>query len=206
MLDRPPIHAAASPSTPDFRSFLSNCLRNPWRTGAVAPSSRALAKAMARRVLAYGTGTIVELGPGTGAITAALLDLGIPRKRLYLVEQSPEFASLLRTRFPGIRIVEGDALEFPDHAKRDGVEDVGAIVSGLPLRLISHEACAAILSRSFGMMGNTGAFVQFTYNHRPPVQPSLIASLGLVARNVGYVWLNFPPATVWEFRRAALSR
>jgi phosphatidylethanolamine/phosphatidyl-N-methylethanolamine N-methyltransferase len=67
-------------------AFMWQCLRNPFRIGAVAPSSRALAMAMAGQVLRRHSGTIVEFGPGTGAITAALLDLGIARERLYLVE------------------------------------------------------------------------------------------------------------------------
>jgi phosphatidylethanolamine/phosphatidyl-N-methylethanolamine N-methyltransferase len=183
-------------------AFMWQCLRNPFRTGAVVPSSRALAMAMARQVLRRNSGTIVEFGPGTGAITAALLDLGIARDRLYLVERSAEFASVLRMRFPGVRVVEGDAVKLREYTLRDGVKEITAIVSGLPLRLLDHQVRASILLQSFASMADSGTLVQFTYSHRPPVPPAVLARLGLETRNIGAVWRNLPPASIWEFRRA----
>lgn len=201
MFEKTPNYAPTHSITSIFRSFLSRGFRDPWQTGAVAPSSRALAMVMARQVLPCGSGTIVELGPGTGAITTALLDLGVSPDRLYLVERSPVFASILRMRFPGIRMVEGDALRLHEFAERDGVKDIAVVVSGLPLRLIDQTTRALILLRSFEIMGKLGSFIQFTYNHRPPVSLAHIASLGLDARCVGFVWRNLPPASIWEFRR-----
>jgi len=162
--------------------------------------------AMARQVLPYERGTIVQLGPGTGAITAALLDLGISRDRLYLVEPSADFASVLRLCFPGVRVVEGNALDLREYAERDGIDDIGVIVSGLALSALDWERRAAILGRSFSAMGHAGAFIQFACSHRPPVPPALLADLGLEARTLGFVWLKLPPASVWEFRRATSAK
>lgn len=205
MFEKTPSYAPNHPSTSFLLSFLSRCFRDPWRTGAVAPSSRALAVAMARQVLPYESGTIIELGPGTGAITAALLDFGIAPDRLYLVERSSEFASVLRMRFPSIRVVEGDALNLREYTERDGVKDAAAIVSGLPLRFFDRKARTSLLLRSFNVMGDSGSFVQFTYNHRPPIPTPVVARLGLEARNLGFVWSNLPPASIWKFQRAKSS-
>lgn len=188
-----------------LRAFLSRCFSNPWQTGAISPSGRALAVEMARQVLPYERGTIVELGSGTGSITAALLDLGVSVDRLYLVERSPVFAAILRVRFPGIRVVEGDALRLSEYAERDGVKDVAVVVSGLPLRLIRRAKRAVILRQSFDVMEDSGSFIQFTYNHRPPIAPSQTASLGLEASCLGFIWRNLPPASIWRFRRSKSS-
>lgn len=187
------------------RAFLWRCVSDPWQTGAILPSSRSLALEMARQVLTYERGTIVELGPGTGAITAALLDLGIPENRLYLVERDSVFASILRVRYPSIRVVEGDALRLNEYAERDGVKDIVVVVSGLPLRLIEPTARALILRRTFELMGESGSFIQFTYNHRPPVPSPLTAILGLEASCLRFIWRNLPPATIWRFRRSRSS-
>ncbi len=205
MLKRTPDFSPTQSRMALLRAFLSSCFSNPRQTGAISPSGRVLAVEMARQVLPYERGTIVEFGSGTGAITAALLDLGVSMDRLYLVERSPVFVSILRDRFPGIRVVEGDALRLSEYAERDGVKDVSVVVSGLPLRLFKRAARALILRRSFDAMEESGSFFQFTYNHRPPIAPSQTASLGLEANCLGFVWRNLPPASIWRFRRSKSS-
>src|SRR5205807_717872 len=89
--------------------FLKSLTSMPRFTGAVAPSGRALARTMAGALQPHLDGLIVELGPGTGPVTRALLDRGVDRTRLVLVEYNPDFCALLKTRFPGARVLEGDA-------------------------------------------------------------------------------------------------
>jgi phosphatidylethanolamine/phosphatidyl-N-methylethanolamine N-methyltransferase len=108
-------------------------------------------------------------------------------------------------RFPGVRVAEGDAVKLREYTLRDGVKEITAIVSGLPLRLLDQEARASLLRRSFDCMADSGFLVQFTYSHRPPLPPPLIGRLGLEARRVGLIWRNLPPASVWEFRRPTLQ-
>src|SRR5271163_2108119 len=93
--------------------FLKRWLRRPLAIGAVVPSGRLLAQAMAqatKAALEGRTGHVVELGAGTGEVTKALLAAGIAPERLVLIERDPELAIFLRRRFPGPRIIEGDAV------------------------------------------------------------------------------------------------
>ena len=81
----------------------------PLHMGAVMPSSKLLARTMAEYVDVHATGPVVELGPGTGAITNALIEHGVDQKRLVLVEYNPGFCALLRDRYPQAKVVQGDA-------------------------------------------------------------------------------------------------
>jgi len=84
----------------DTTLFLQEWLANPQRIGAVAPSSPKLAAAMARWLPADPESYVLELGPGTGAVTQALLDRGLREERLVAIENNPKLARLLRRRFP----------------------------------------------------------------------------------------------------------
>ena len=94
--------------------FLSSWIQSPLKTGAVSPSSPALAKAMAAEVDPEMPGPVVEIGPGTGPVTQAILARGISPQRLVLVEYNPEFCALLRRRFPGVTVIQGDGYALPD--------------------------------------------------------------------------------------------
>ncbi len=117
----------------DSARFLSQWFQNPGVVGAVAPSGPALAKAMASYVDLARKGPIVELGPGTGPVTKALLARGIPADRLLLVEYETRFCRMLAERYPGVKIVQGDAYglkaTLADHV--DG--EVATVISSLPL-------------------------------------------------------------------------
>src|SRR3954469_10124687 len=113
--------------------FLRSWMEKPVHMGAVMPSGRLLARTRAQYFDIDSDGPVVELGPGTGAITSALIDHGVDQKRLVLVEYNPSFCSLLRDRYPQATVVQGDA-----YALRTSLTDVlkapaSAVVSGLPL-------------------------------------------------------------------------
>src|SRR6478609_4871528 len=92
----------------DDLRFIRSWLAKPLAIGAVAPSSKVLARTMAQYVDPDSEGPIVELGPGTGAITNALIEHGVDQKRLVLVEYNPGFCALLRDRYPHAKVVQGD--------------------------------------------------------------------------------------------------
>ncbi len=89
--------------------FIRTWMEKPISTGAVMPSSKVLARAMARYVDPNSTGPVIELGPGTGPVTEALVRHGVDPARLVLVEFNPDFCRLLRTRYPAATVVQGDA-------------------------------------------------------------------------------------------------
>jgi phosphatidylethanolamine/phosphatidyl-N-methylethanolamine N-methyltransferase len=94
--------------------FLRSWIEKPLHMGAVMPSSKLLARTMAQYVAVDSKGPVIELGPGTGAITNALLEHGVDQKRLVLVEYNPGFCALLRDRYPQARVVQGDAYALRD--------------------------------------------------------------------------------------------
>ena len=127
----------------DSGLFLREWFVNPQRTGAVAPSSPQLSAAMARWLPANPESFVLELGPGTGAVTDALLKRGLREDRLVAIENNPTMARLLRERFPSAHIILGDALHLDDllRLRREPIESVGAVISSLPLlNFPPHEA------------------------------------------------------------------
>src|ERR1700746_3427866 len=127
------VRTLKKPRLDDEVRFLRSWIEKPLHVGAVMPSGRFLARTMAQYVDPYASGPVVELGPGTGAITSALIEHGVDQKRLVLVEYNPSFCALLRDRYPHAKRVQGDA-----SARRDTLWNVlaspaTAVVSGLPL-------------------------------------------------------------------------
>ena len=105
--------AKRRPKLGDGAHFLRSLVATPRLTGAVAPSGRALARAMAAAVDPTSAGLVVELGPGTGPVTRALIERGLDRRRLVLVEYDLRFCRILESRFEGVRIIQGDAYDLP---------------------------------------------------------------------------------------------
>src|SRR5208282_5702509 len=98
----------------DTTLFLQEWLVNPGRTGSVVPSSRRLAAAMARWLPANPESFVLELGPGTGIVTEALLKRGLREEKLIAIEHNPKLASLLHKRFPRANVIVGDAWQLDE--------------------------------------------------------------------------------------------
>lgn len=177
--------------------FFLSLLSNPWRIGALTPSSKALAAAITTEVTPEHA-PVLELGPGTGVFTQALLARGIPEERLALVEADHRFAALLSLRFPKARVLNTDASRL---AAPFGSEKAGAVISGLPLLAIPADGVSAILQAAFACLRPGGAFHQFTYRPRCPVPQDMLDRLGLTARRSHIVARNLPPAFVYRITR-----
>jgi phospholipid N-methyltransferase len=183
------------------RLFLRRWVRGPLRMGAVAPSGPALARLMAHQADAHGTGTVVELGPGTGAITTALLEAGIKPERLILLEREAELYRWLKAQFPTIDVRHEDAGHLVRCLASHGIDKVDAVVSSLPLLSMPPHVAHDIMDQALSVLGPQGVLIQFTYGPRCPIPRPLIERHGLEARPVGTAWLNLPPATVWRVAR-----
>ncbi len=184
--------------------FLKRWLRRPFAMGAVVPSGRLLAEAMAettKAALAGRPGHVVELGAGTGEVTKALLAAGLAPERLALVERDPEFARFLRRHFPGPRIIEGDAARLPRLLAEHEVAPVAAVVSSLPLLSLPAGIVQSIVGGVFEALPRGGALVQFTYGPTPPVPRAVRERLHLDGAHGKRIWRNVPPAVVWTFTR-----
>lgn len=188
----------------DLWPFLRTWLHSPARVGAIAPSSAALARLMTGEV-AVDAGRILELGPGTGVFTRALLARGISEENLILIEAAPGFAALLERRFPAARVLSADARYLPRELPR-GERGVSAVVSGLPLRNLSRRHRLAVLLGAFRHLCVDGAFYQFTYGASFPLPRSWTDRHGLKVQRLGRVYGNLPPASVYRVTRRAASR
>ena len=178
--------------------FLRSWIEKPLHMGAVMPSGKLLARTMAQYVDVDSKGPVIELGPGTGAITNALIEHGVDQKRLVLVEYNPGFCALLRDRYPQAKVVQGDA-----YALRDSLGEVldapaSAVVSGLPLVTKPMLTRLKLIRDAFLALAPGAPFVQFTYSVAPPIPKSLP---GVSTEASERIWMNLPPARVWVYRK-----
>jgi phosphatidylethanolamine/phosphatidyl-N-methylethanolamine N-methyltransferase len=178
--------------------FLRSWIEKPLHMGAVMPSSKLLARTMASYVDAHGDGPVVELGPGTGAITNALIEHGVDQKRLVLVEYNPGFCALLRERYPLARIVQGDAYALRHSLREVMGVPASAVVSGLPLVTKPMRTRLKLIRDAFAAMAPGAPFIQFTYSVTPPIPKSLS---GVRTQASDRIWMNLPPARVWVYRK-----
>jgi phosphatidylethanolamine/phosphatidyl-N-methylethanolamine N-methyltransferase len=184
-------------STADVLTFIRNLRARPKTTGAVLPSGQALARMMAGQVDPSSTGPILELGPGTGVFTQALLERGIAPERLILIEFNPSFVRHLRKRFPAIRVLHGSAFDLADLWQQHELDPAAAIISGLPLLNFPLALRESLIEQCLDILQPTGGLIQFTYSQRPSVPAPEGAGVTLIGR----VWRNMPPASVWRYER-----
>jgi phosphatidylethanolamine/phosphatidyl-N-methylethanolamine N-methyltransferase len=174
---------------PFWRAFLAN----PLKVASPLPSGPALGRAIADQIDPERPGDVLELGPGSGAVTAALLARGVVRGGLTAIEWDGSFCHHLRRRFPGVKILQGDAFEFPGLV---GARKFKAIVSGLPVVGLSEARRRHFLGLALDALAPGGVFVQFSYSPVAPLPPGYGV---MVARRI--VWANLPPMHVWRYSR-----
>jgi phosphatidylethanolamine/phosphatidyl-N-methylethanolamine N-methyltransferase len=192
------VRALKKPRLDDEVRFLRSWIEKPLHMGAVMPSGRLLARTMAQYVDADAEGPVVELGPGTGAITNALIEHGVDQKRLVLVEFNPGFCALLRDRYPQAKVVQGDAYTLRDTLWNVLSAPATAIVSGLPLVTKPMMTRLRLVRDAFAALAPGAPFVQFTYAVVPPIPKSLP---GVSTEASERIWMNLPPARVWVYRK-----
>jgi len=181
----------------DEMQFIRSWIEKPLSTGAVMPSSKLLARTMARYVDPQSSGPVIELGPGTGPVTEALVKRGVDSNRLILVEFNPDFCRLLRTRYPAATVVQGDAYRLRRLLETFVREPAAAVVSGLPLVTKPLRTRLRLIADAMSLLAPAAPFVQFTYAMVPPIPKALS---GIKAEASELIWMNLPPARVWVYR------
>ena len=184
----------------DEMRFLRSFLADPLRVASPVPSGRRLARTIAAQIDPRPGGIVLELGPGTGPVTQAILESGVAPGELVAIESDAEFAAQLREDFEGVRIVEGDAFEFPVLLRAAGLDaPLRTIVSGVPVLSRSHAVRRRLLGDAIAALRPGSPFVQFSYGADPPL-PQID---GVEVRRAAIVWHNIPPMHVWVYRAAA---
>lgn len=202
---------APAPDSSGWREFLSAWVRNPARVGAVWPSSQRLSAKLARVAPGHGSPVVVELGPGTGAVTAQVARRLSPQGRHLAVELDPGMARYLERSHPGVEVVNGDARKLGGLLAERRIEHVDAVISGLPWSLFDRETQREILGQVVDVIGDTGVFTTFAYSHTLPIPSArrFKATLHEVFDEVVMtrtVWRNVPPAFCFLCRRPRPDR
>jgi phosphatidylethanolamine/phosphatidyl-N-methylethanolamine N-methyltransferase len=178
--------------------FIRSWIERPLSIGAVTPSGKVLARAMARYVDPSSSGPVVELGPGTGPVTEALVEAGVSPSRLVLVEFDPSFCRILQARYPEATLVQGDAYSLRRLLETLLIQPATAVVSGLPLVTKPIRERWRLIRDAFDLMVPGAPFVQFTYSVASPLPKRLG---GFTAEASERIWMNLPPARVWVYRK-----
>jgi phosphatidylethanolamine/phosphatidyl-N-methylethanolamine N-methyltransferase len=178
--------------------FIRSWMERPLSIGAIAPSSKILARTMASYVDPNSDGPVVELGPGTGPVTEALVKAGVSPSRLVLVEFNPSFCRILQARYPDATLVQGDAYSIRRLLETLLIEPAAAVVSGLPLVTKPIRERWRLVRDAFDLMVPGAPFVQFTYSVASPLPKRLG---GFTAEASERIWMNLPPARVWVYRK-----
>lgn len=182
----------------DNTNFIRSWIESPLLTGAIAPSGQALARTMASYVDFQKNAPIVELGPGTGAVTNALIQAGAAEEQLVLLEYSNDFCIFLKKKYPKATIIQGDAYNIGQTLNNKIKGPAGAIVSSLPLMTKPVEKRISLLNEAHRLMESDAPFVQFTYALKAPIpKQSHLYDITCSPR----IWKNLPPASVWVYRK-----
>lgn len=176
-------------------SFVNGLVNQPKTVGAIWPTGPVMARIMANVVDPDSKLPVLELGPGTGVITKAILDRGIAPTMLHAVEFSPEFAKALRLRFPDIHIHEGDAFDL---SALIGDQQFDCAVSALPLLNFPAPLRSKFIKDVLARLPLGRPLIQFSYGPKAPVTGK--AGEFSVERH-DFVLRNIPPARIWIYRQ-----
>ncbi len=190
-------------ATPEYWStlrVLRGVARNPIQRGAIAPSSRQLARAMVRAAQIQPGQVVVELGAGSGSFTREILECH-PDNPLTVFELSPDLAAGLKRDFPRAKVIAASVEELPKLATAFGLGQIDRIISGLPWALWSEPRQAALFDMLSQHLAPGARFVTFHYLHsrslgRVAKTQHLLRERFVHGSRSATVWGNFPPAYV----------
>lgn len=181
--------------------FFRRWMANPLQMGSIVPSSPALCRRLVAHTR-YAEGEIVvELGAGTGVISRALIESGLPPDRLYVVEIVRDMAKHLRDQLPGAHVIEGDARRLPQLIPPEFHGRVGTVVVGIPLVLLPVPEQRRFIDAIQAIAPGRG-FILYSYCVTSPLPWRKHA---LVPKREAWTPLNFPPASVWRYTPAVTT-
>jgi phosphatidylethanolamine/phosphatidyl-N-methylethanolamine N-methyltransferase len=177
--------------------FFRRALAHPLQLASPMPSSASLGRLVARHIPDIARARVVEIGGGTGAITQALLDAGLPPDRLLVVEIDEQLADYLRRRFPDVRVISDDAGRLADLLPRSWRGAVDTVISGIPMTVLTSAAQRQLTGAFLSALGAGGRYLQYTYSLFSPLPAR---RHGLEGRRLGITFGNFPPASLWTYQ------
>ncbi len=177
-----------------FRGFL----RSPEQVGSIIPSSRFLERRIVNLSGLEGAGVVVELGPGTGGTTRAILEAMRPAAKLLTIELDPQFSSILES-FGDPRLFPhtGSAADLPDILGEYGLPAPDVVISGIPFSTMPPEVGNAVLEAVRDSLSPGGRFLAYQFRGH-------VGRMGrpiLGEPEVELELLNVPPMRFYRWRR-----
>lgn len=183
----------------DELKFFKGWIDKPRAVGSIVPTSTITARKMASIVDTKSGLPVLEVGPGTGVVTRAILAHGVKPESLYAVEYSADFVRHLRRLYPGVNVIEGDAFNLDktlgDH--KDMVFD--SVVSGVPLLNFPVPQRVAYIESLLDRVPPGRPIVQLTYGPVSPVPPG---RGNYTVERFHFILRNIPPTQLWIYRRS----
>ncbi|MBL0927624.1 MAG: methyltransferase domain-containing protein [Phycisphaerales bacterium] len=182
--------------------FMREFIRHPRVLGAAFPTSRRMARAMVQDLDWSAIRSAAELGPGTGPITGAIVERLTPGTTFFAIERNHELARVFRERFPRVKLYEDDAANIRAICRREGVEQLDAVVSAIPWLVIPETARLTIMRELVASLKPGGVLSQITYfiDGLPATKKfrrlleDHFASVSVTRR----LWRNLPPGFVYH--------
>ena len=171
---------------------------HPLKVGALLPSSPFLARLVAKHTRIGDDDVVVELGAGTGAVTKALLNAGLPKDRLFVVEIDADMCTYLRKWYPQAQVIHGDAARLAYILPSKWRGKVSTVISGIPMITLPDELQARLIRSWLGELKPGGRMLQYTYSLVSPIPQK---KFGLSVKRAGMTFLNVPPASVFKYEK-----
>ncbi|NIJ84921.1 phospholipid N-methyltransferase [Xanthomonas arboricola] len=184
-------------------SFFREWILAPFSVAAVLPSGRALASIITAGLSGL-SGRVLEIGPGTGVFTQAILERGVKEEDVLLLELNKRFSSILHQRFPKASLLHMNAFDLESLPVLGGGVDV--IICGLGLMNISPDKVKILVRGAFMHLNHDGRMYLFTYGFKCSVPEKILEELDLQAIRTGRTYRNFPPATIYCLTRRSNFR
>jgi phosphatidylethanolamine/phosphatidyl-N-methylethanolamine N-methyltransferase len=187
----------------DTLTFLRNFVRHPTQVGAIAPSSPGLVKTMVDWFDWQQARSVVEFGPGTGVFTEAVLQHLHPAAKFIAIERSADLVAATRQRCPGATVIEDSVANVVELCRQHGMNQVDAVVCGLPWASFSESLQTEIMDAMFEVLRPGGQFATFAYWQGVVLPAGLRFSRRLhdsftSVQRSHTVWRNLPPAFVYR--------
>lgn len=184
----------------DELKFFKGWIDKPKAVGSIVPTSSITARKMASVVNPMSGLPVLEVGPGTGVITRAILSHGVKPENLYAVEYSPDFVRHLRQLYPGVNVIEGDAFNLDATLGDKSGLTFDSVISGVPLLNFPVEQRVAYVESLLDRIPTGRPVVQLTYGPLSPIPPG---RGDYTVEHFHFVIRNIPPTQLWIYRRGA---
>lgn len=184
----------------DELKFFKGWIDKPKSVGSITPTSSIAARRMASVVDPDSGLPVLELGPGTGVVTRAILARGVKPENLYLIEYSPDFVKHLKAQFPSVNIIQGDAFDLDETLGDKRGLTFDSVVSGVPLLNFPTKQRIRYIEEVLGRIPPGRPIMQLTYGPFSPVPPG---KGNYKVEHYDFVLRNIPPTQLWVYRRPA---